>query len=120
MAWVRIDDRLHSHPKVLRAWAHDPAAIGLHLLALSYSADYLTDGVIGPAFVLTQLPQKRRRDRAVAALVQSGLWERNGEGWIIHDYLDFNESRQQILDRRATDAARKNPRRFREESVRHP
>lgn len=108
MAWVRVDDNLHAHPKIQAAWRRDPGALGLHLLALSYSAAYLTDGAIDAVFVAAQMPAPARRDRAVDALVDAGLWEPNGaDGWQIHDYLDFNDSREEIQRRRRSEAARK-------------
>ena len=29
---------------------------------------------------------------------EHGLWERNGEGWVIHDWLDHNLSKQQAKE----------------------
>jgi hypothetical protein len=107
MAWVRIDDQLHAHPKVLHAMSTDPTSVGLHLPALSYSAAYLTDGAVDEAFVRQLLVNRRRRERAIDALVEAGLWLPNGGGWQIHDYLDFNESREHALARRRADSARK-------------
>lgn len=105
--WVRIDDQMHSHPKVIRAWQACGESLGLHLLALSYAGCHLTDGHVSVAFVRYQLPQSRARARAVTALVEAGLWEPNGDGWIIHDYLEYNESRDQITARRRRDSVRK-------------
>jgi len=108
MPWIKIDDRLHSHPKVVDAWRLDPAALGLYLRALSYSGEHLTDGIIREAFVEELFPAPARRDRAVGALLATGLWERNGSGcYAIHDYLDFNESSARVLERRRADARRK-------------
>ena len=107
MTWVRIDDQLHSHPKIRHAWRLEPAALGLHLLALSYASCHLTDGTVSEDFVNDQLPVRARRAKAVEALEGAGLWERNGTGWTIHDYLDYNESRARTLARRQADAARK-------------
>jgi hypothetical protein len=107
MTWVRVDDQLHAHPKIRAAWRTEPAALGLHLLALSYASAYLTDGRIDPEFVRLQIPARAKRERALTALVDAGLWETNGAGWTIHDYLDFNDSRDRVLARRRADAARK-------------
>jgi hypothetical protein len=107
MTWVRIDDQLHSHPKIRHAWRIEPAAIGLHVLALSYASCHLTDGTISEDFVHYQLPVQSKRDKAIEALEESGLWERNGSAWTIHDYLEYNRSRAQTVARRQADAARK-------------
>lgn len=105
--WVRIDDRLHSHPKFLRAWALSRPSVGLELFALSHSAAYLTDGAVDPLLVDSLFQSRRQRDQAVAALVATGLWTPNGDGWQIHDFLEYNDSREQIEARRAADSARK-------------
>jgi hypothetical protein len=107
MPWSKVDDRFHSHPKVVAAWKIDPAALGLYLRALSYTAEHLTDGNIGQAFVDELFPVRSRRKRAVDALVTTGLWDRNGTGYVIHDYLDFNDSRAKFLERRHRDSNRK-------------
>lgn len=97
MTWSKIDDQLHSHPKVQRAWRSNRASLGLHLLALSHSGAYLTDGHVSHEFVEAQLPTAAQRRRAVDALVNAGLWEPNGSGWLIHDFLDCNPSREHML-----------------------
>lgn len=107
MTWAKIDDRFHSHPKTREAWHTSHAAIGLHLLAMSYSAGQMTDGWIESGFVNEKLPNRRERDKAVSALEVAGLWERHETGWQIHDWLDYNPSRADILDKRRKDSARK-------------
>jgi len=101
VTWVRIDDHLHAHPKFKLAWDLEPASVGLELFALSHSAAYLTDGAIDEQFVHSWFRgSATRRRRAVNALVESRLWVPNGSGWQIHDYLDYNESRDSLLARR--------------------
>lgn len=91
MSWARVDDGLHGHPKVLRVWRESPAALGLHLLALSYVGAYLTDGAVHRAFV-----EEKGGVALAAQLVACGLWDADGDGWTIHDYLDFNRSRADV------------------------
>lgn len=100
MTWTRIDDQLHAHPKVQHAWHAEPAALGLHLLALSHAGCYLTDGHVSETFVRTHLASPARRRRAIGALVGAGLWEARPDGWQIHDFLHFNEARDDVLARR--------------------
>jgi len=107
MAWVRIDDDLFAHPKILRAWSDCPASIGLWTIALSWAGRQLTDGHIPVEIVRNFMPQKRQRERATQALENAGLWSANGNGWEIHDYLDRNPSRDQVLNKRRADSARK-------------
>lgn len=107
MTWTKLDDQLHSHPKVQKAWQESRASIGLHMLALSHAGAYLTDGHVSEAFVRAQLPAAGERRRAVGVLVDSGLWERNGDGWVIHDFLDFNLSAAEVKGKRDWDVSRK-------------
>ena len=105
--WIKLDDGLHSHPKIIEAWSIDRAGVGLHLRALSYAADHLTDGHIRESWVAELFRVESERTSAVGALLQSGLWERNDDGYLIHDYLEFNESRADVLARREKDTTRK-------------
>ena len=102
MAWTRIDDDFYSHPKIIEAGAE---AVGFHVMAMSYCARYTLDGHVPPAW-FNQLAGKRAR--AVAAkLIEVGLWDDNGVDWIIHDWLAYNPSRDQIAERRRKDSERK-------------
>lgn len=101
MPWARVDDKLHSHPKVREAWRREPASIGLHLLALSYCMDQGTEGWVPRAWIEDQLPTAAKRKRVVKALTDAGLWERRAGGnFAIHDFLEFNPSNDDISERR--------------------
>jgi hypothetical protein len=103
VSWARIDDRLHSHPKVLEA---GPEAMGLFLLALSWCADYLTDGFV-PEIQVKRLLFVCDDPLAIAdRLVSAGLWERADGGYQIHDYLEYNPSAEQVKAERAANAKR--------------
>lgn len=108
MTWARLDDGFHSHPKVLRAWDLCPASIGLFARALSYVAQQEIDGVVPEQLVRMWIPEPGDREEVVEALVDAGLWDKNGAGtFVIHDYLDFNYSREQLTDNRRRDRERK-------------
>lgn len=107
MTWARLDDRFHSHRKVMRAWKHNRAAIGLHVLALTYTCGHELDGHVDTEFVELLLPRPSERRHAVTALVDSGLWTENGSGWVIHDFLKFNPSAAELREKREKEAARK-------------
>lgn len=88
--WAKVDDRLHAHPKAAEAGLE---AMGLHLLAMSFCAAYETDGHVKERF-----PTEKAGERAgvlVERLVQVGLWELNGNGWRIHDWLKYNLSKRE-------------------------
>jgi hypothetical protein len=103
VSWAKIDDRLHSHPKVLEA---GPEAMGLFLLALSWCADYLTDGFV-PEIQVRRLLFVCDDPLAIAdKLVGAELWERADGGYQIHDYLEYNPSAEQVKAERAANAKR--------------
>jgi hypothetical protein len=102
MPWVRLDDSFYSHPKVVSAGAE---AVGLYVMALTYASHHLTDGHVPAAWVREKVGAKTRK--LTAALVEHSLWSENGTGWVIHDYLEYNPSRESIEDKRRKDAARK-------------
>ena len=107
MAWAKLDDRFHSHPKAMAAWEQEPASIGLYALALSWVAAHETDGHVPSAWINRQVPVQSDRDRLTETLTEAGLLEPNGGGWLIHDYTKYNPSKAELEARRRADAARK-------------
>lgn len=99
--WARFDDRFHENRKIKRLWRRCPAALGLHVMAITYCAGHLTDGMVDEDFVEEKMPVKRARDKAVATLVEVGLWLPEVDGWQIKDFAEFNETRADIEARRA-------------------
>ncbi len=89
---------MHSHPKAMRAGL---PALGLHLLAMSYCAGYLTDGYVPEHWVEREQGKHKGLPQA---LVEAGLWERIEDGYVIHDWLDFNPSGAAVKARRAVRA----------------
>lgn len=100
MTWARLDDSFAEHPKVGRL---SDTAFRAHVTAICYSARLLTDGFV-PDAAVRAYPRK-----AVEELRKIGLWERDsdGSGWWLHDYLDYNPTRERVLAKRASDSARK-------------
>ncbi|KKL89691.1 hypothetical protein LCGC14_1912240, partial [marine sediment metagenome] len=43
---------------------------------------------------------KPKAIKLAARLIEVGLWERNGTGYAIHDYLDYNPSKKELEARR--------------------
>lgn len=110
MTWFKVDDSFHSHPKAL---ATDPAALGLWVVAGSWCGANLTNGFV-PDHVLPRLAPGSAK--LASKLVAAGLWERNGAGYLFHDWADFNPTADKVLAERAAAAERQ--RRSREK-VRH-
>lgn len=102
MPWVKLDDRFPSHRKV--ALLSD-RAFRLHVSALCWCSENLTDGHITDREL--PLVAKVRSVKATAQqLVDAGVWDRTADGWAIHDYLDYNPSREQTAAERKKNAAR--------------
>lgn len=110
MTWFRADDSLPTHRKVLSIprGARRVAAMGTWVLAGTWCAANLTEGHI-PAGVVDDLGLPAR---AVADLVAARLWHPTDGGYAMHDYLDYNPTKEQVERERA--AARKRQQRARE------
>lgn len=110
MAWVRIHDAAITHPKIVGL---SDKCFRLWVWGLSYSQQHLTDGAL-PAAALPP-----RLLAAVDRLIEVKLWEPlPGIGWKVHDYLDWNDSREVILAKR--DGARQRLTNHREKRVATP
>lgn len=113
MAWARIDDSLHSHPKIMLV---GNAATGLFVRLISYAGQHLTDGFVPAAVVRAYGSPRLIKALCDAQLLlkvesksshtsDAGLTY-NGPGYVINDYLDYNFSRKQVEAERAKNAAR--------------
>lgn len=98
MTWFKVDDTFHSHPKVL---ATEPAALGLWVVAGTWSSANLTDGFV-PDHVLPRLLEGGAE--LARKLVSSGLWRRAKGGYQFHDWTDYNPTGAQVREQRAKKA----------------
>lgn len=103
MPWAKLDDSFESHLKVRGVWYRCPASIGLHAMAITFAAKQETDGLIPSWWVAGCFQKPKELETAVAALVESGMWKRHGDDFLIHDFLDYHTSKEQ----RKKDAQRK-------------
>lgn len=96
MTWVRLDDQFADHPKVVGLSAK---AFRLHVTAICYAARQETDGVIprGVAFVVAAR-------KWLGELTSAGLWEDHPSGYVIHDYLEYNPSADEVRSKRNSKA----------------
>ncbi|WP_109030083.1 hypothetical protein [Streptomyces rubrogriseus] len=102
MPWVKLDDRFPSHRKI--ALLSD-RAFRLHVSAICWCAENLTDGRISDR-ELALVTRVRGVKATAKQLEDAGLWDRTDDGWQIHDYLDYNPSREQVLIERKKNAER--------------
>jgi hypothetical protein len=116
MAWLRVDDRVRTHPKIVQA---GPVAAWFWFSGICYCREHLTDGFIADAILPTLAPGVTAWKKAAEALVGSGLWHREQGGYRVHDFLEWNPSRAAVMEQRARDNERKRGG-FRVESGRTP
>lgn len=102
MPWVRLDDRFPSHRKV--ALLSD-RAFRLYVSALCWCSENLTEGAISER-ELPYVARLRGMKKAAAELEAAGLWDRAGDGWMVHDYLEYNPDRARVQADRESNAAR--------------
>lgn len=97
MPWVRLDESFADHPKIERA---GPLAAWLHVAALCYCSRHLTDGRLpkAKAIRLADIPDPAEH---VSALLREGIWTEDDSDYVLHDYLDYQPSRQDVEAERA-------------------
>lgn len=108
MTWVKLDANIFRHPKILSAGRD---ARDLYIAGLCYCGENLTDGHIPDTVIRVIGFDADIGDPKSAAdtLVGVGLWERNGTGYVVHDYLEWQrgkEATKEISEKRA-EAGRK-------------
>jgi hypothetical protein len=90
MTWFKVDDSFHSHPKVLTSSLE---ALGLWVVAGTWSAHNLTDG-----FVSGQVLLRLHTDATSLAeeLVTVGLWKRAKGGYQFHDWIEYQPTKEEV------------------------
>lgn len=130
MPWIKVDDHFDEHPKMARV---GPIGWAVWLAALAYCNRNLTDGFV-PFTAARRLvswelllphPSEPERElvysvgigtgahghdlecsEVVDMLVSAGILEHVAGGYRIHDYLDYQPSKAEVLEERARNAAR--------------
>lgn len=105
MTWVKVDDALADHPKVMALGRDRIVGLGLWAAAACYCARHLTDG-----FVPSAVADGFGHARVWARLVDAGLVDLVTGGYRLHDWLDYNPPRTKVLRERqeARDRMRSN------------
>lgn len=105
MAWSRLDDNYFTHRKT--APLSKDAKL-LDLAGIAYSARELRDGYLSRRDVRVVAAQVDvdDLDKTLRELERAGRWRRATDGHEIHDYLDYNPSRDQVLRERENTARR--------------
>jgi len=127
MPWVRFDDHFPVNRKVDGL---SDTAFRLHVSAIFWCARNLTDGVVPEEDLELVTARVRAPARFSTELVRRGLWHEAGydcgsatcpppgtNGWVIHDYWEFQPSKDRVLADRASSAERQQ--RWRERNALH-
>jgi hypothetical protein len=117
MPWASFETELRHHPKLMAIPDKDrPAALALYVATVLHCAEMLTDGYVSAAVLvltgeeigLISAAKKRPMPLILAdKLVDAGLFERHGRGFFVHDYRQYQPTRQDVFERRKSDAERK-------------
>lgn len=125
MPWVRIDEDFAEHPKLAKA---GPLAMALQVAALCYCNRHLTDGFIPWSVARTlvaweflgheelrgpkhyriavtsgrdEAPAEVSADFVIGLLLEVGIWDQVEGGYAIHDYSEYQPTRDVVLEERA-------------------
>lgn len=109
MAWAKFDDHFHSNPKIVQA---GNAVAGLYARCITYCADYLTDGLVPGGIPWGFLSQLHDPSDLVSLVTKAGLWEEVEGGYLIPDYLEFNPSKEEVLENRRKEREKKQRSRY--------
>ena len=100
MTWFRVDDGMWGHPKF--AFVSNDA-IALWVMAGSWSMRYLTDGLVPPH----ALAVLRGSKQAAQELVDAGIWDVTPDGYLFHDFAEYQFTKTQVLEHREKERDKK-------------
>jgi len=103
MTWIKIDDQFFQNPKIIDL---SKDAKLLYLCALTYCGSQLTDGIISKSALRVISATVDVSSTVATELVHVGLWEVTEGGYDIHDYLEYNPSKDQVKHDRQQNAKR--------------
>jgi hypothetical protein len=106
MPWARFADDYLGNSKLTGL---STVAIALDVTSIIYSARDLRDGHLtqSDVQVIATLIHLRRWAPVVGELVHARRWAPTSVGWDIHDYLEYQPSREAVLRQRDEDRVRK-------------
>lgn len=117
MSWVKIDDSFATHRKMRDAGME---ATCLWVSGLAFCSRYRTNGFVtrGDLSAMWPWADVDHLLQLAAKLVSAGLWDDSGDAWTVHDYLQYQLSREESDSRRAAALKRMQGYRKREEERR--
>jgi hypothetical protein len=103
MTWFKVDDRWHSHRKVIGV---SLSARGLWATLGSWCAAELNGGHVPHDVVRHYASTKKLSNKLSKELVDAGLWESVDGGFNFHDWHDHQPTKEVVLARRTAVKAR--------------
>jgi fermentation-respiration switch protein FrsA (DUF1100 family) len=100
--WVRLDVDYFRNPKMQAVGLRGRA---LHLAGVCYCAAQLTDGHIPDVAVAGLLADAHVPRSTVRALTDAALWIRVEDGYLVHDFVEMNGTKAEVMGR--VEAAKK-------------
>lgn len=101
MTWLRVDDNMMEHPKII-GLSND--AFRLHLRGLAYCSRQLTDGHVPEAIVGSLMSHLENPQvdgtKTMAELNEKKLWRRTRTGYTIANFKEWNPTRQEVEAKR--------------------
>jgi hypothetical protein len=108
MTYFKVDDGIWGHPK-FSLLSND--AVALWVMAGSWCGRYVTDGLLP----YQSIGMVRGSKQAAQELVDAGLWLETPNGWMFHDWNDYQYTKDEVESRRAYEREKK--RRQREKTM---
>lgn len=96
MSWARLDDQVAFHAKTVAAGNE---AFGAWVRMLAWSCAHMTDGKV-PRAVARSITSAK----SLARLLEVRLLDADGDGYAVHDFLDWNPSAEQERAKRTARA----------------
>lgn len=91
--WIKLQRNLPRHPRAAEAGA---SAMWLFVCGLCYCDEFTTDGRIHINAIAGLSVNNRNAKRDADQLVKVGLWERDGDHFLVRNYLEKNRSAAEI------------------------
>ncbi len=100
MTWLKLDDQMADHPKFLVLGDDYETGLAVYIAGLCYCGKHLTDGLIPRVRAHTLTPSA---ERMAPRLVEVGVWHDEGAAYRVHDFLEYNPTKEKVLaNRKAT------------------
>lgn len=101
--FAQLRNDLWTNEKMRRIAQEHPKEFALWVISISFCSDKLTDGQISDYAISELLGVKKRQKERMFEL---GLWDETEDGACVHDYLESQNSREEIEQMKTSNAKR--------------